>query len=137
MARHKPPNHCTITTRPRHDQAGFIGIMIGGIRVLNFSQSRVQFTQVIPRLFLRHGVSVVEKSPLRDWARGTPFIPFTVTMSGGRQITVSNPEMIILGRHWDTVAFVDDEGFDRIVVLQHVHIDTIDAYDPVLSPAAP
>lgn len=29
------------------------------------------------------------------------------------------------------MAFVDENGFDRIVVIQHAHINTIDAYDPV------
>jgi hypothetical protein len=73
----------------------------------------------------------METSPLRDWAKATPFIPFTVTMSNGRQVPVTSPEMIILGRRWDTVAFVDDQGYDRIVVIRHAHINTIDAYDPV------
>jgi hypothetical protein len=73
----------------------------------------------------------MEASPLRDWARAAPFIPFTVTMANGREIPVTSPEMIILGRRWDTVAFVDDQGYDRIVVLQHSQIITIDAYDPV------
>lgn len=49
-------------------------------------------------------------SPLRDWAKGVPFVPFTVTMSNGRQVQVTNPEMIILGKRWATVAFVDEEG---------------------------
>jgi hypothetical protein len=79
----------------------------------------------------------MEKSPLWDWAKAVPFIPFTVTMSSGRQISVTSPEMIILGRRWATVAFVDEEGYDRIVVLQHVHINTIDAYDPVQSAPPP
>jgi hypothetical protein len=35
------------------------------------------------------------------------------------------------------VAFVDDEGYDRIVVIQHAQINTIDAYDPVQSPPTP
>ncbi|MBX9678881.1 MAG: hypothetical protein K2X38_08945 [Gemmataceae bacterium] len=58
-------------------------------------------------------------------------------MSNGRQIQVTSPEMIILGRRWDTVAFVDEEGADRVVVLQHSHINTIDAYDPVQFPPTP
>ncbi len=73
----------------------------------------------------------MEHSPLRDWVKATPFIPFTVTMSSGRQVAVTSPEMVILGRHWDTVAFVDDQGYDRVVVIRHDHINTIDAYDPV------
>jgi hypothetical protein len=76
-------------------------------------------------------------SPLRDWAKAVPFIPFTVTMSNGRQIQVTSPEMIILGRRWDTVAFVDEQGYDRIVVLQHTHINTIEAYDPVQTAPPP
>lgn len=76
-------------------------------------------------------------SPLRDWARAVPFLPFTVSRSNGRHIAVTSPEMIILGRRWDTVAFVDEEGYDRIVVIQHAHINTIDAYDPVQSPPPP
>ncbi len=79
----------------------------------------------------------MEKSPLQDWAKTTPFIPFTVTMSSGRQIPVTSPEMIILGRRWDSVAFVDHQGYDRIVVLQHAQINTIDAYDPVQSALPP
>ena len=79
----------------------------------------------------------MEHSPLRDWAKGIPFVPFTVTMSSGRAVPITGPEMIILGRRWDTVAFVDEEGYDRIVVIHHSHINTIDAYDPVQSPATP
>lgn len=79
----------------------------------------------------------MENSPLRDWAKAVPFLPFTVTMSSGREVQVTSPEMIILGRRWDTVAFVDDQGYDRIVVIQHAHINTIDAYDPVQSAPPP
>lgn len=79
----------------------------------------------------------MEDSPLRDWAKAVPFIPFTVSLSNGREVAVTNPEMIILGRRWDTVAFVDEQGFDRIVVIRHSHINAIDAYDPVQSPPMP
>ena len=58
-------------------------------------------------------------------------------MSNGRQIPVTSPEMIILGRRWGTVAFVDDQGYDRIVVLEHSQINTIDAYDLVQSAPPP
>jgi hypothetical protein len=58
-------------------------------------------------------------------------------MSNGRYVSVTSPEMIIMGRRWETVAFVDDEGFDRIVLVHHDHINTIDAYDPVQSPPSP
>lgn len=60
-----------------------------------------------------------------------PFIPFTVTKSNGRQVQVTSPEMIMLGRRWDTVAFVDEQGYDRLVLIQHAHINTIEAYVPV------
>ncbi|HET6573648.1 MAG TPA: hypothetical protein VFG68_08610 [Fimbriiglobus sp.] len=73
----------------------------------------------------------MEHSPLRDWIQAVPFIPFTVTMSSGREVQVTGPEMIILGKRWDTVAFVDEEGYDRTVLIRHSHITTIDAYDPV------
>lgn len=79
----------------------------------------------------------MQTSPLTDWVKATPFVPFTVTMSNGRQVAVTSPEMIILGRRWDIAAFVDDEGFDRVVVMQHAHIATIDAYDPIQTPPAP
>jgi hypothetical protein len=79
----------------------------------------------------------METSPLWDWAEAAPLIPFTVTMSNGRQVPVTSPEMIILGRRWDTVAFVDDQGYDRIVVIRHAHINTIDAYDPVQTAPPP
>jgi hypothetical protein len=79
----------------------------------------------------------MEQSPLRDWAKAVPFIPFTVTMSNGRHVQVTSPEMIILGRRWDVVSFVDDQGYDRIVVIRHAHINTIDAYDPVQTPPLP
>ena len=75
----------------------------------------------------------MNESPLRDWARAVPFIPFSVTMSSGRVVNVTGPEMTILGRRWDTVAFVDEDGFDRWVLIRHSHINTIDAYDPVQS----
>ena len=76
-------------------------------------------------------------SPLHDWAKAVPFTPFTVTMSNGRHVPVTSPEMIIVGRRWDTVAFVDEQGYDRIVVIRHSHINTIDAYDPIQSPPTP
>ncbi|MBL8797127.1 MAG: hypothetical protein JNM56_24715 [Planctomycetia bacterium] len=79
----------------------------------------------------------METSPLRKWVKAVPFIPFTVTMSNGRQVAVTSPEMIILGRRWATVAFVDDQGYDRLVVIQHAHINTIDAYDRVQSAPPP
>lgn len=79
----------------------------------------------------------MEHSPLRDWVRAVPFVPFTVSMSSGRELQVSGPEMIILGRRWDTVAFVDQDGYDRTVLIRHSHIVTIDAYDPVQSAGTP
>lgn len=75
----------------------------------------------------------MEHSPLQDWAKAIPFTPFTVTMSSGREVQVAGPEMIILGRRWDTVAFVDADGYDRTVLIHHNHINTIDAYDPIQS----
>ena len=79
----------------------------------------------------------MEHSPLRDWATATPFIPFTVTLTSGREVPITGPEMIILGRRWDTVAFVDENGYDRIVVIRHSHIASIDAYDPVQTAPPP
>jgi hypothetical protein len=79
----------------------------------------------------------VEHSPLRDWVTTRPFIPFVVTLSSGREVQVLGPEMIILGRRWDTVAFVDQDGHDRIVVIRHNHIVSIDAYDPVQTSTPP
>jgi len=61
----------------------------------------------------------MELSPLHDWDKAVPFTPFTVTMSNGRHVPVTSQEMIILGRRWDTVAFVDEQGYDRIVVIRH------------------
>ena len=43
--------------------------------------------------------------------------------------------LIILGRHWDTVSFVDEDGYDRLVLIWHNHINTVDAYDPQQSTA--
>lgn len=79
----------------------------------------------------------MEPSPLIQWLRGVPFIPFTVTLSSGRTVQITGPEMVIPGRRWDTAAFVDEDGFDRIVVLMHDHIASIDAYDPVQSRKLP
>jgi hypothetical protein len=45
--------------------------------------------------------------------------------------------MIILGRLWDVVAFVDEEGYDRLVMIHHGHINTVDAYDPIQTPPTP
>ena len=73
----------------------------------------------------------MDRSPLREWARAIPFTPFAVTMSSGRTVQVRGPEMIIFGKRWDTVAFVDEDGYDRTVLIHHTHITTIDAYDPV------
>lgn len=79
----------------------------------------------------------MEPSPLQEWVRNRPFIPFAVTLSSGRVVNVTGPEMIILGRRWDTVAFVDEHGHDRIVVMYHDHIASVDAYDPVQSSTPP
>jgi hypothetical protein len=51
--------------------------------------------------------------------------------------TDHEPEMIILGRRWNTVSFVDEEGYDRWVLIRHNHITSIDAYDPVQTPPPP
>lgn len=69
-------------------------------------------------------------SPLRDRVKARPFVPFAVTLSDGRQVRVTVPEMIILGKRWDTTAFVDEEGYDRIVLLHHDHISAIDPMSP-------
>ena len=79
----------------------------------------------------------MEESPLRDWVKAAPFVPFTVTMSNGRSVPITSPQMILLGRRWDIVAWVDEQGFDRHVVIRHAHINTIDAYDTVQSPPTP
>jgi hypothetical protein len=79
----------------------------------------------------------MDRSPLAEWARAVPFIPFSVTMSSGRHVPITSPEMIILGRRWDTVAFVDEEGYDRWVLIPHTHITTIDANDPVQTSPQP
>ena len=76
-------------------------------------------------------------SPLTAWAKAVPFTPFTVTMSSGRHVQVTGPEMIILGRRWDTVAFVDEQGYDCTVLIHHSHINTIDAFDPIQTPPTP
>ncbi len=51
----------------------------------------------------------MNESPLREWAKAIPFTPFAVTLSSDRVVQVGGPEMIILGRRWDTVAFVDED----------------------------
>ena len=79
----------------------------------------------------------MEPSPLREWVRAVPFVPFTVTLSNGRHINVISPEMIILGRRRDTIAFVDEDGFDRHVIVEHKHIASVDMYDPIQSPPTP
>jgi hypothetical protein len=72
----------------------------------------------------------MQTSPLRDWVKAVPFVPFTVTMSSGRQVQVTSPEMIIPGRRWNTVAWVDEEGCDRFVIIPHDHINTVKASAP-------
>lgn len=79
----------------------------------------------------------MEPSPLQEWVKARPFIPFAVTLSSGRVVNVTGPEMIILGRRADTVAFVDENGHDRHVIMYHSHINSIDAYDPVQSSSPP
>ena len=79
----------------------------------------------------------MEPSPLRDWVKTQPFTPFTVTLTSGRSVQVTGPEMIILGRRWDTVSFIDEEGFDRWVLIRHTHIASINAYDSVQSYSPP
>jgi hypothetical protein len=72
----------------------------------------------------------MEESPLKERVTAKPFAPFTVTLSNGRQVGVTNPEMIILGRRRDIVAFMGEDGHDRHVIIFHDHINTVDAYDP-------
>lgn len=72
----------------------------------------------------------MDRSPLYDLVKTVPFKPFTVTLSSGLHVSVTGPEMIILGRRQDTVAFVDEDGFDRLVIVDHKHINSIDMYDP-------
>lgn len=79
----------------------------------------------------------MELSPLHDWVKAVPFNPFTVTLSSGRVVHINGPEMIILGKRWDTVAFVDENGYDRLVVIWHNHINSVDAYDPVQTQTPP
>ena len=73
----------------------------------------------------------MERSPLWEWVKTTPFNPFVVPMSNGREVRVMGPEMIILGRRRDIVSFVDDEGYDRHVVIYHNKVTTVGAYDPM------
>ena len=79
----------------------------------------------------------MEHTTLHDWAKSKPFVPFVVTVSEGREVRVTNPEMVLLGRRYNVVGFVDGEGYDRHVIIHHNHINTIDAYDPVQSAAIP
>ena len=73
----------------------------------------------------------MDRSPLHELVKAVPFQPFTVTLSNGRQVAVTGPEMIILGKRRDVVSFVDDEGYDRLVVIYHNHINAVDQYDPM------
>ncbi len=61
--------------------------------------------------------------------QAVPFRPFTVTMSSGRTVAVTGPEMIILGKRRDTLAWVDEQGWDRHVIIEHSHIVSVDVYD--------
>ena len=70
------------------------------------------------------------RSPLHEYVKSVPFRPFTVTMSSGRHVSVTGPEMIILGKRIDVVAFVDDDGYDRLVSIFHDQINSVDIYDP-------
>lgn len=79
----------------------------------------------------------MSESPLREWVRAVPFIAFLVTLSSGRHVTVTGPEMIILGKRRDVVSFVDEDGYDRLVVIYHDHIVSVDSYDAVQTPAPP
>ena len=79
----------------------------------------------------------METSPLLDWVKATPFIPFTVTLSNGQVVSITKLEMMILGRRIDTVSFVDEDGLDRWFLIHHDHIASIDAYDPVQSQSPP
>lgn len=74
---------------------------------------------------------------LREWVRAVPFVPFLVTLSSGRHVTVTGPEMIIPGKRRDIVAFVDEDGYDRHVFIFHDHIVSVDAYDSMQTPAPP
>ncbi len=75
-------------------------------------------------------------SPLREWAQVTPFVPFTVTTASGRAVRVLSADMIILGKRWDTVAYVDADGDDHTVLIHHDHIGTVAAADPAVPGAS-
>ena len=76
----------------------------------------------------------MEHTTLHDWAKSKPFVPFVVTVSNGRKVRVINLEMVLLGRRYSVVGFVDEESYDRYVV---IHLNHINAYDPVQSAAIP
>lgn len=69
-------------------------------------------------------------SPLRAWVKRVPFAPFRVTTSHGQSVSITTPGMVILGRRWNTVVFVDAYGFDQTVIIYHHHITGIDPCDP-------
>lgn len=71
----------------------------------------------------------MDRSSLRDLVQETPFIPFTVTLTSGRAVAINSPEMILMGKHWDIVSYVDTEGYDAFVFIRHDHIVSIDRYD--------
>jgi hypothetical protein len=79
----------------------------------------------------------MEPSPLREWVKAVPFVPFAVTLSSGRVVHVPGPEMVLLGRLRDVVGFVDEEGYDRHVVIYHNHVASVDQYDPMQSTSMP
>ena len=72
----------------------------------------------------------MDRSPLNELVKAIPFHPFTVTMASGRHVSVTGPEMIILGKRRDAVSFVDEDGYDRLVLIYHDQINSVDMYDP-------
>lgn len=57
---------------------------------------------------------------LTKLANATPFVPFTIEMSSGRQVLVRSREHIMLPKKGALVVVEDDEGLVEFLPLRHI-----------------
>ncbi|MBI4614428.1 MAG: hypothetical protein HY720_12515 [Planctomycetes bacterium] len=63
---------------------------------------------------------------LRELAGRHPFVPFEISLKNGQSFAISHPENIFI-RDWvAAVAWVDDEGDERITIIYPAEIVSID-----------
>ncbi len=68
------------------------------------------------------------RDEINKLVKQVPFVPFTIEMSSGRQISVRSREHIIVGSKGSLVVIEDDQGlFDMVPIL---HITALSSKEP-------